>query len=244
MHVYCENCGSMIAADDVNLVTSMAKCRACNAVFRLPDGIFAARGEEAWEVEPLPEPRRMVPRPEKVTVTEVGSTLVMERRWFSWVHVFMAFFSVIWWSFLVVWYGIAFTSNVASSPGGWLFLVFPLLHVAAGVWVGYMALTGFVNRTRITVDGSEVSVRHFPLPWPGNRVLRPGQVKQLYCDEQVNRGKNGTTITYRLKAVLSDGRTVALLSGLPDREVAQFMEHQLEQRLEIEDRPVAGEMAK
>lgn len=231
----------MIRAEDMNLGTGLARCRFCNAVFRLPAELFPAGvpGERGAEADGRTTNRRMVPRPGAVTVSRQDGMLVMDRRWFGAQYVFMAFFSVFWIGFLVFWYSVALRSEAPLAM-----VLFPLLHVAAGLAMTYGTVAGFVNHTWITVGGGQLTVRHGPLPWWGNRSIPTEQLGQLYCDEVIHRNRNSTTRSFRLLAVLKDGTRAVLAKGLHEADAARFMEWQTEEFLGIEDRPVVGELSK
>jgi hypothetical protein len=217
----CPSCRFQIQADDMDLRTMSARCRVCQSLVDLRPAEAAAA--------PLP-----VPLPERITVSTERGELRIERRWFTWTAIFLAFFTVFWLGFLAFWYAMAFASGSREM------LLFPLLHVAVGLGVGYSTLAMFVNRTRIVVAGGSLTVRHGPLPWFGSRDIPTGALEQLYCDEHVNRGRNGTTITYSVRARGRDGKLVKLVSGLPERDQAFFIEQEVERHLGIADRPVAS----
>jgi hypothetical protein len=59
----------------------------------------------------------------------------------------------------------------------------------------------------------------------------------------MHRGKHGSTSwTYRVNAMLTDGRKIQLMSGLPESDQALYIEQIIEDHLRIADRPVGGEM--
>lgn len=182
---------------------------------------------------------KLNPTPGGIIVTDTDGGLRIERRWFSPKHIFFAVFSVIWWGFLVVWYGITLSTGAPL-----IFSLFPLIHVAAGVFVAYMALTGFVNRTLFTVQDGVLTVKHGPLPWPGNRSITTADIQQLYCEERRHNGKNGPSYTYRLSAVLRGGTSLVVLDGLDTPDIPRFVEERVERMLHIGDAPVTGEMPK
>jgi hypothetical protein len=66
----------------------------------------------------------------------------------------------------------------------------------------------------------------------------------LYTKEVVHHGKNSTTTDYTLTAVLRSGRSHDLLKGLSSPEMGFFIEQQIESYLRLEDRPIAGELAR
>ena len=229
MQITCESCGAPIDADDVNLDTGVAKCTACNAVFRFEEQL--ARENEETE-------RRNAgrPQPKSVTVDPAGGGVTYRHRWFSWKIVFFTVFCLFWDSFLVFWYAMAFRDPDPMA------LLLPLIHLAVGVGLTYFTIAGYVNSTTVHLDRGHLSVRHGPLPWPGQVDVGTKDLRQLFCEERVTRGKNGPNYSYRLHAVLADGTRRKLLSGLDTPEVPRYLEQQLEARLQITDRPVRGEL--
>ena len=232
--VACPSCGTMLRDQDLSLQTLSGRCPTCDALVDLRAAAPAPGSGQANARAPIP-----VPLPANVHVEARGRDLVIVRRWFSWVYLFLAFFCVIWNSFLVFFYGILIASD-APLP----FLLFPALHAAVGAFLTYMTLAGFVNRTTFTVERDHLAVRHGPLPWRGNRDVSTTSLLQLFCTEQVSRSRNGTTIRYSVEAVLTDGGHLKLATGLDAREQALFIEQALEKHLGIQDRPVRSEMAR
>jgi hypothetical protein len=208
----------------------MAKCLKCNAVFSIDDPVAKTKAAA----------RPAVAMPKGITVEDAGGEMILRRRWFSPAFIFLVFFCAIWDGFLVVWYMMAFREGAPL-----IMKLFPLLHLAAGVFLTYFTVAGFLNTTIIRASLNELSVNHQPLPWFGNRSIPAEQVEQLYCTQHINHSRNGgTTISYRLNASLVDGTKVKLLSNLSDAEQALFIEQQVEAQLAIEDRPVPGEVAR
>jgi len=245
MRVTCASCGAVVSARDVSLERMLAKCARCNAVFDIRAQVGGAAPGTAAAEKPV---RPLVPLPRNVRVLadEVAGGLetyrdnaggrpqvVVERRWFTPTLFFMVFFCLFWDGFLVFWYGMAIHGGAVGM------LVFPLLHVGAGVWITYATLAGFVNRTRIAVADGVLSVRHGPLPWRGNREIPTADLAQLYCQEHV--GNKGAR-TYSLNALLNGGEKVGLVRSMPEPDQALYLEHLLEARLGIADVPVVGEL--
>lgn len=116
--------------------------------------------------------------------------------------------------------------------------------MAAGAFITYLTIAGFVNRTVFTVERDHLTVRHGPLPWRGNVDVPTTSLLQLFCTEQVSRSRNGTTTRYSVEGVLKDGRHLKVATALDAREQALFIEQTLEKHLGIQDRPVRSEMAR
>lgn len=234
----CRNCGATIDSRDVHEDLAIAKCRYCNTVMDL-----ARRGQDDAPAQAAPARRERpaVPIPERFKVDQQGGKLTIEWRWFNATFIFLLFFCGFWDSFLVVWY----TTAMSSGDAPLIMFVFPLIHVAVGVGLSWYTLAGLLNRTRIEVEQGTLRIRHFPLPWPGNREIPVGDLSQLFCDESVHRNKNSTTYTYNLHAMLrSGGRKLKLIGRLEKPELALFLEQKLESHLGIRDVPVQGELSK
>ncbi len=149
-------------------------------------------------------------------------------------------FSVAWWSFLVFWY-----SSAAATNAPWIFFVFPVLHVAAGLALFHQALVALFNRTRITLSNGVLAVRHGPVPASGNKRLPARSVVQLFVRRVEKRGKNGApTVTYAVDAVTDGNRSVPLLVGVDDLAAARFLELTIEEALGLPDTGVLGEVPK
>ncbi|MET0398886.1 MAG: hypothetical protein ABW277_18990 [Longimicrobiaceae bacterium] len=229
MQLTCKSCRSPIAADDVNLDNGLAKCRACNAVFRFDDDPMLAVGAT--------RPRERMKPPRSLAQETAGGRVTFRHRWFSPKFLFLVFFCVFWDGFLVFWYTLAIAGDAPL-----VFKLFPLIHVTVGAVLTYYTIAGFVNTTTVMLDRGHLSVRHGPLPWPGKLDVDTSRFRQLYCEEKVSRGKNGVSYTYDLKAVMSDGERRKIVSGLDSPDVPLYLEQQMEEWLKIRDEPVHGEL--
>lgn len=235
--VQCPSCGSRIPAEDMNLQTMAARCLVCQTLVDLrpeaatggPDGASPQPGGPGAQAAILP-----VPLPPLLSVSTVGDELHIERRWYSCTTVFLTVFCIMWFGFLAIWYAMAF------AVGNVVMMLFPLLHVAVGLVIAYTNATMYVNRTRIVAGRGHLTVRHGPLPWPGNRDLPTISLEQLYCEENISRSRNGTSVSYSVLARTTDGKQIKLVTGLSDRDQALYIEQEIERHLKIVDQHVAG----
>jgi hypothetical protein len=163
---------------------------------------------------------------------------LITRRWFGWQTVFLTGFAILWDGFLFFWYSLVFLGKGVPSVMFW----FPLLHVIAGVVITYLALAGWLNRTRVTINFEKITVISGPLPFFNNRVVDSSAIKQLYSKERITRSRNGTNCTYAVHAILSDQKNIKLADGLESSEQALFVEQEIEKYLGIKDVPVKGEL--
>jgi hypothetical protein len=235
MHVFCTHCGIRISADDLNIDTGLARCRACHAVFSFTEAL--AQHPPAPSA-PHARGDLLAAPPPGVRVEDLGGLLRITRRWFHPVMFFLLFFVIAWDGFLVFWYSMAFTLDDAP----WIMVVFPIAHLAVGIGLTYFVVCGFVNSTTIAVGQGLLTIRHGPLPWPGNPTLNASDLDQLYCKRSVSYSRNGhATTTYALHALDKLGRRHKLVANLREEDEAIYLEQRLESFLRIADRPVRGE---
>ncbi len=181
----------------------------------------------------------LMPAPKGVTIKTEGGGLVLERRWFGHQVWFLLAFCLFWDGFLVVWYAGALHGLASGQGDGLFLLLFPLLHVAAGVSLTWYALATLLNKTRIQVRSGWLEVQHGPVPWPRPPKLAVSSLDQLYA--VLKRGNKGSR-SYELHARQKDGTGHKLLGNLPSPDLVRFLEQRLESHLDIEDRPIANEM--
>ena len=174
----------------------------------------------------LPESLELIRHPDYIEIV---------RSWFGWHIIFLVFFCVFWDGFLFFWYAMAF------EEGNIIMLLFPVLHMVAGVGLTYYTLAVWKNKTYIYASQLKISIFHKPFPWFGNTELMVAELKQLYVKEKVSRGKNGSTVTYELHAILKSDKDRKLIGGLPEPGQAQYIEQELEKYLRIKDIPVRGQ---
>ncbi len=234
MKLQCKQCGAQIPAVDMNLKNLVARCRACDSVFSFANVIGTALGTGPdREVRPQGD----VPMPKAITVDDLSGKLSITRRWFSAAAIALVVFCAFWDGFLFFWYFAAFKEGAPLAMK-----LFPVLHLAVGALLTYLMLASLINRTTIEVDGPEMTIRHAPIPWPGNRTLLCTDIEQLFTREKVHRGKHGIHHTYELWVREKNGGSTKLLSGIQSSEQVLFLEQAIEKHLKIVDRAVAGEM--
>lgn len=231
MQLHCGNCAAEIQSEHINIDRLLAKCTACNAVFSFDGEIDSPTDRR--EANAL-----AIPTPQGFTVENRGYELQITRQWFGLKYILLTVFAIVWDGMLVLMY------SMALSLQFWPIILFGLVHAVAGICLTYAAVAGYVNRTVISVSPTALTIRHGPLPWPGNATLSPAQITQLYCKERIRRNKGTMSYTYAVHAVTLSGRDVPVLRVLESPEQALYLEHEIERFLGIEDRPVRGELSK
>jgi hypothetical protein len=240
--IQCETCGAPIPSANIELALMIAKCDQCNAVFSFAGQVGHSDQDAVNRVlGGAQAPVRPVPSDHKVRESDTGDQLILTLRWFTPKTLFIAFFALFWNGFLVVWYTMGLAGLASGETGMIIMLLFPVLHVIAGAYLAYTAITGFVNATTVTVSRRGVDVRHGPLPWPGNKTLSTEDIAQLYVSPRQVSSKNSTQTVYDVTAVGPDNLEVVLVKGIENDNAALFMERRIETWLGIEDREVPGQ---
>ncbi len=166
MKLRCPRCRHTIPAADINIQAMTALCRACADIVAIDP---ANRDDDA----PLATPARfrLDADPARDAGPAVNRAFAVSWSWWRWHHLVLLFFCGIWDGFLLVWYA-AITTHLGTM--GWaaiIFLVFPVLHVAVGAAMTWFAIAAICNRTTITCTGELLTIRHGPIPWPGNHAF-------------------------------------------------------------------------
>ncbi len=231
----CPTCGGKTS---VREDTALADCMYCgNQIILRPAEIYSGGQVAPPVAHGAPRERPLTPMPAGMHLVQDGEGLTITRRWYAPKYIFLAFFCLIWDGFLILWFSLTSFYNAS-----WIFILFPMLHVAVGVYLTYTTLAGFLNTSTVRLTADSFSVTHAPLPWPGAVHLHPAAIEQLYTREVNRRTKNGVSTTYTLSAVFGNGRKQDLLSGVEAPEACLFIEQQVEDWLRIPNRAVAGEL--
>jgi hypothetical protein len=178
--------------------------------------------------------------PKGIKINNDLDGLKIIRDWFSRRIVMLTFFALIWDSFLVFWY----VTTLQQPNPEIVALLFPVIHLIIGIGMTYYVLCGYLNQTFIRVNYNTLSIKHGPLPYPGNRTFDTTDIKQIYSKESVAYSRRGRSTSYELRAVTHSGRNVKLLGGLTNSEQALFIEQEVEKYLGIHDVPVRGEISR
>lgn len=144
----------------------------------------------------------------------------------------IAGFALVWDAFLVVWYA---TATRSSSV---IMLVFPLIHVWAGVQVTRDALRRLFNHATIRVDAERVVYREGPVP-AGRVEMALEAIASVEVESGARRVRFGASRTesFSLRVVARDGTGAALALELPSYEQASFVARRLERAIDEARRP-------
>ena len=230
VHLSCPSCDEPIETEHVNLTRALAKCAGCHAVFSIGNEVPpATRATERLRVE----------LPKGIEVERKRRSIRISRRWFGYHAIFLLVFSLAWNGILLFWYRAVFIDNDADI----MMILLPFVHVSAGIGIAYYTVALFFNRTNVSIARRELTIQHSPLPWPGNLTRSARSIKQLFCKRVVKRSKHSTYFRYEVHALNEAGGRRKLVANLMTEEQAVFIEQELEDFLQIEDEPVAGQVS-
>ena len=239
MKINCPECNELVPAKNIELKDKIAKCMNCQSIFK-----FNVQLEEI-DNENIKEEIKSVhwgksnelALTKGLKVLKDNDQLIIQRKWFSIKFIFLAFF-------LTVWDGISFTMfYVFLSSGEILPTLFMSLFCLIGISLTYFLFAGFMNTTVIKVTSSILSIRHGPLPWPGNEEGPSNGIKQIYVKENSYYVRSRHSLRrkhyfdYSLNLVSHSGQDVTLIKGL-EKDQAKFIEKNIEKFLKIKDRKV------
>ena len=168
------------------------------------------------------------PIPDRIELLPGLDALTIRRRWRSWRVVPLLLFVVAWDSFLVFWYSMALSGKGAP----WIAIVFPIGHLAVGIGLTYFAIASLFNNTDVILSSSRVTVRTYPLPWPADRELSPGDI----ADTRVKpAGRTLNTDTYEIRYRTRANREKKLVGGGLTDDEAVFIEYHIRKTIGLAD---------
>ncbi len=244
-NIHCKTCGAPIEDKEMDRGRGLARCRYCDTVVELDPKTFQPRVAPKSFYE-----REAVPMPMRFTVEGRGGSLVIQWSWLTLKSALVLFVALGWDGFLVVHYAEAMGLTLVDEwhdPGAAdaavqnAELFVPLLHVAMGLVLTYIGLASLLNTTTLTVSRNYLDVKHAPLPWLGNGPV--DGIRQLFSKERVHRGRHGSkSYSYELHAVLRDSSRKKIVGRLEEASQALWLEQAIEEHLNIEDKPIGGEI--
>ena len=232
MKVTCPSCSRQIPPEDVNILTAMAKCSVCKESFTVSARELGLIPENAW---PKVTQSKNYTNPKEITVEHTESAVIIRNRWFNRIAIIILSAFVLITSFELS------MPLLDIVPKPFLKLLIPsVLPVVVAV---YLTIATIMNSTEIKLTKDSIIVRHYPLPWVGNKVVPIENIIQLFCvlTPPIPLVR-GNIPTYDVWILYEDRKRVKLVGRIYTTQQAQFIEQHLEAALGIDSFPVAGEM--
>lgn len=138
-----------------------------------------------------------------------ASNLIITRNWSK----NSGYATLIW---IAVWVGlVTFFTSLGHQPID-MSIIIPYLPAIA---MGYVAMTRFLNRTVIDVGPSQMTLRHMPIPWLGNKRYAIKDITGLHAETRRIYAKGHTVDECWLLIVRQGGKKSLLLKGLEMSEL-------------------------
>lgn len=220
----CPNCNFFVAAKDINISKTIAKCENCNHVFNFEDNFDFREGR----------PEMLIP--EGMEVLNLRSELDIEVKWTKSIQPMMVVFTLVWNLFLLPFVIGGIMAGQAQI------LLFAGAHIAVGLGLLYSIFAQLFNKTHITVTDRRIEINTKPFPIPGNRKIEldAEDLEQLFVSKYVSSTTNGVpNYAYALYAIRVSGSKIPLIKGL-NKDSQLYIEQEIERYLHIKDKPVHG----
>ncbi len=226
MQIMCNSCKNLITADNLDLQGKIALCTNCNHIFDFSHQLEGAAASKREEVA----------LPKGIVMNRDPIHLEIIRRWYGPMSVILTVLCFMWYAMFILNYGEGILEgNIFSITMGSSFAFIGLIIV-------YYTVAGYINSTHIRADRDFLIIKHKPLPWFGNKSIPSRELDQLYSKKSVYRYRGEDHYSCEIRAKMKTNQDIKLLSKLPDPHQALFIEQEIERFLNIEDRPVEGEM--
>jgi len=171
-------------------------------------------------------------------VYEGVDELYIKFKWSRAAGIAIGIFATFWNGFLLTWYTEAWAGGAPLIA-----FLFPILHLAAGIFIGHQALSMLFNHTEITVRQGQLSIEHRPIPaFKGAKYYPTAEIDQFYIKQKT--GSKGRKY-YEFRCKMIDGKDIKLISqnGMSVDKM-QELEEKLERYIGIMDQPIKGEYGK
>lgn len=226
MEIYCDKCHASIPTKNIDIKDKIGKCDECNNIFNIKSQINVLLTKERSKIE----------LPKNLKIEKHRTSMLIIRTWFGPAIIFLTLFCVIW-------DGIVGTFIIALLiKGQYAPLLFLSIHGTIGLVITYFTIAGYINKTFIDVDSSNIKITHRPLPWPGQKSISLEKISQLYSKKKMYHTKNGVHYKYEIHIIRENNKDEILINNLEKEEQALFIEQEIESFLKIEDRAVEGEI--
>ncbi len=186
---------------------------------------------------------KLLPIPQNMQLEEDRNSMKIIHKWSNIMGYILLGFSLFWNS--IIYFGFISEMLAENVPTFVLFFMTPFIGV--GIFIFYFGLANILNTTIISIGYDNVSVKHTPLPWLGNKDIFKHDIKQLYVKQHISKGKNGTSmsystsISYSVNLIDKDNKDIKLIDSLQTPDEGRFIEQKIEKFLKIQSKPVSGE---
>jgi len=226
MQIICRSCKNPITAENLDLKDRIAKCMNCNHIF---DFSYQLEGATASKREEVALPKGMVMNRDSIHLEII-------RRWYGPAFIILTIFCFAWYAMLIL------SCGEGILEGDKFMMITASVQGLILLFITYYTIAGYINNTHIRVDRDLLTIKHRPLPWFGNRSISSRELDQLYSKMNIFHSRGRVHYSYEVRVKTRTDGDIKLFSKLSDSAQALFVEQEIERFLNIEDRPVEGEM--
>ncbi|GEM20280.1 hypothetical protein NONS58_16930 [Nitrosococcus oceani] len=127
--------------------------------------------------------------------------------------------------------------SILNENSPLIVILFPFLHVAAGISLAYYVAALWLNKTHIYIGAEKIVIQHKPIPWRGNKEIPVSAIKQLYAKEKIFHSAEGKSISHEIHVITHNGKNIKLIEKLESGEQAFYLEQEIKKFLKIKDTP-------
>lgn len=126
-----------------------------------------------------------------------------------------------------------------ANPVMYIFTTFPILGLA----VLYAGIVKNINKTTYKIVENKLSITHSPLPWPKkNSEYTINEIVQIYIQKREQNSDGRSTTTFRIMAQMKNDSDQIIENSFNNYSDAKILEQWLENKLNIQDVSVPGEV--
>ena len=237
----CRSCGSNLNIETFNPKFAVVNCSHCGSTYDASD--LTGNTSETLRVR---KPGANYPKPE--SIRQKNST---EGTTFSWrAHNPIT-------SLLSIPINVFVLSKVSESflprfidgfswhdgnPAEFGFINWVL--IALGLWISSIFIFNR-HRIRLTKNSLMIDQQPVPVPWRFRKSIPRDVISQLFVAERVVHKKNGPSTTYYILRLIDANNTLVEIPGrFRSPEEAIYIEHALEEELDLSNIRIAGEIGR
>jgi len=242
MHLNCPECHTPVPSDGVNIVKTIALCKSCDNIFAFEEELTTA-GLPAVIESPKRMKEEIYHIPPGIEVLKIESMLEIMINWRRSGKFFLLFFAIMWNTFIGFFILTAFTAGGIGSAGIFLAL-FMIPFIAVGAHLLYQSIGQIFNTTFVTVTNHNVSIEHKPFSFliQKDKHFAREDIEQLFVKRYSIGSTNGNPVyAYNVVMTLKNKKSHTLIKGLRALESARFIEQEIENYMNIEDKIIRGE---
>lgn len=213
--ICCPSCQKDIEADNINLQNKVGKCGNCNVIFSIEDVVRSLSTKQKVKQEFL--------RPEGIDLFHFKENLdISIEQHIQGVIVFG----------LIVFPPFAILSALLSWAEGFSFLI-PIILALISIFLIYKAINFSKNKTLIEINDKYLNIKSRPKNFTQDKSYLSNEIDQVYI-------KNLGTGYFHVNIIVNslEGQQHKKLLSVNSISKAKYLEQEIEQYLNIVDKPV------